>query len=70
VGSMHEFSKFLLCSSNLMFAFVSQAELAFSEFSGNGAGILSAASTAASTFLLVFVAEWGDKSFFSTIGEF
>jgi len=50
----------LLCSSNLMFAFVSQAELAVSEFSGNGAGILSTASTAASTFLLVFVSEWGD----------
>ncbi|RZC31306.1 protein PAM71, chloroplastic-like [Glycine soja] len=44
-----------------------EAELAVSEFSGNGAGILSAASTVASTFLLVFVAEWGDKSFFSTI---
>ncbi|KHN35056.1 GDT1-like protein 1, chloroplastic [Glycine soja] len=43
------------------------AELAVSDFSGNGAGILSAASTVASTFLLVFVAEWGDKSFFSTI---
>ncbi|RVX04223.1 GDT1-like protein 1, chloroplastic [Vitis vinifera] len=34
---------------------------------GNGAGILSSASTVISTFLLVFVAEWGDKSFFSTI---
>ncbi|RDX92070.1 Protein PAM71, chloroplastic, partial [Mucuna pruriens] len=44
-----------------------EAELAVSEFSGNGAGILSAASTVVSTFLLVFVAEWGDKSFFSTI---
>lgn len=44
-----------------------EAELAVSEFSGNGAGILSAASTVISTFLLVFVAEWGDKSFFSTI---
>ncbi|KAL2347999.1 hypothetical protein Fmac_001999 [Flemingia macrophylla] len=44
-----------------------EAELAVSDFSGNGAGILSAASTVASTFLLVFVAEWGDKSFFSTI---
>ncbi|XP_028774763.1 protein PAM71, chloroplastic [Neltuma alba] len=44
-----------------------EAELAVSEFSGNGAGILAAASTAVSTFLLVFVAEWGDKSFFSTI---
>ncbi|KAK7406076.1 hypothetical protein VNO78_07693 [Psophocarpus tetragonolobus] len=44
-----------------------EAELAVSEFSGNGAGILSAAGTVASTFLLVFVAEWGDKSFFSTI---
>ncbi|XP_040862709.1 GDT1-like protein 1, chloroplastic, partial [Glycine max] len=46
---------------------LNQAELAVSDFSGNGAGILSAASTVASTFLLVFVAEWGDKSFFSTI---
>ncbi|XP_052208812.1 GDT1-like protein 1, chloroplastic [Diospyros lotus] len=44
-----------------------EAELAVSEFSGNGAGILSAAGTVVSTFLLVFVAEWGDKSFFSTI---
>lgn len=44
-----------------------EAELAVSEFSGNGAGILAAASTVISTFVLVFVAEWGDKSFFSTI---
>ncbi|XP_006343910.1 GDT1-like protein 1, chloroplastic [Solanum tuberosum] len=44
-----------------------EAELAVSEFSGNGAGLLSAASTIVSTFALVFVAEWGDKSFFSTI---
>lgn len=44
-----------------------EAELAVSEFSGNGSGILAAASTIASTFALVFVAEWGDKSFFSTI---
>ncbi|XP_043810085.1 GDT1-like protein 1, chloroplastic isoform X3 [Manihot esculenta] len=44
-----------------------QAELAVSEFSGNGAGILAAANTIVSTFLLVFVAEWGDKSFFSTV---
>ncbi|KAL6850288.1 hypothetical protein ACP4OV_020915 [Aristida adscensionis] len=44
-----------------------EAELAVSKFSGNGAGIMSAASTVASTFVLVFVAEWGDKSFFSTI---
>ncbi|XP_048230310.1 GDT1-like protein 1, chloroplastic isoform X2 [Ricinus communis] len=44
-----------------------EAELAVSEFSGNGAGILAAASTIISTFVLVFVAEWGDKSFFSTI---
>lgn len=29
---------------------------------------MSVASTLASTFVLVFVAEWGDKSFFSTIG--
>lgn len=44
-----------------------EAELAVSEFSGNGAGILAAAGTIISTFVLVFVAEWGDKSFFSTI---
>ncbi|KAL5227143.1 hypothetical protein ABZP36_015408 [Zizania latifolia] len=44
-----------------------EAELAVSKFSGNGAGIMSAASTVASTFVLVFIAEWGDKSFFSTI---
>ncbi|PKI56878.1 hypothetical protein CRG98_022707, partial [Punica granatum] len=43
------------------------AELAVSKFSGNGAGILAAANTVISTFVLVFVAEWGDKSFFSTI---
>ncbi|KAG9132902.1 hypothetical protein Leryth_014835 [Lithospermum erythrorhizon] len=46
-----------------------EAELAVSEVSGDGAGILAAASTVVSTFLLVFVAEWGDKSFFSTIGK-
>ncbi|XP_010915748.2 GDT1-like protein 1, chloroplastic isoform X3 [Elaeis guineensis] len=44
-----------------------EAEIAISELSGNGAGIIAAANTAISTFLLVFVAEWGDKSFFSTI---
>uniref|UniRef100_A0A0D9UYE9 GDT1 family protein n=1 Tax=Leersia perrieri TaxID=77586 RepID=A0A0D9UYE9_9ORYZ len=44
-----------------------EAELAVSKFSGNGAGIMSAAGTVASTFVLVFIAEWGDKSFFSTI---
>ncbi|WOK98097.1 hypothetical protein Cni_G06807 [Canna indica] len=44
-----------------------EAELAISEFSGDGAGIMAAASTVISTFVLVFVAEWGDKSFFSTI---
>ncbi|KAK1438588.1 hypothetical protein QVD17_04397 [Tagetes erecta] len=44
-----------------------EAEIAVSEVLGNGAGILAAASTVISTFLLVFVAEWGDKSFFSTI---
>lgn len=47
---------------------LNQAELAVSEVSGNGAGLLAAANTAISTFLLVFVAEWGDKSFFATIG--
>ncbi|CAN6443890.1 unnamed protein product [Victoria cruziana] len=44
-----------------------EAKLAISEVSGNGAGILSIAGTVISTFALVFVAEWGDKSFFSTI---
>ncbi|KAL5718326.1 Protein pam71 [Ranunculus cassubicifolius] len=44
-----------------------EAELAVSEFSGDGAGLLAAANTVLSTFLVVFVAEWGDKSFFSTI---
>ncbi|KAA8515751.1 hypothetical protein F0562_018638 [Nyssa sinensis] len=44
-----------------------RGELAVLELSGNGAGILAAANTVISTFLLVFVAEWGDKSFFSTI---
>ncbi|XP_062225331.1 GDT1-like protein 1, chloroplastic [Phragmites australis] len=44
-----------------------EAELAVSKFSGNGAGVMSTASTVATTFVLVFVAEWGDKSFFSTI---
>ncbi|KAB1215807.1 GDT1-like protein 1, chloroplastic [Morella rubra] len=46
-----------------------EVELAVSKFSRNGAGILSTANTTISTFFLVFVAEWGDKSFFSTIGE-
>ncbi|KAL8150401.1 hypothetical protein V2J09_020209 [Rumex salicifolius] len=44
-----------------------EAELAVSKFTGNGAGILSATGTVISTFALVFVAEWGDKSFFSTV---
>ncbi|KAF3566379.1 hypothetical protein DY000_02012455, partial [Brassica cretica] len=44
-----------------------EAELAVSELSGNGAGLAAAANTIISTFALVFVAEWGDKSFFSTI---
>ncbi|GKD57994.1 protein PAM71, chloroplastic isoform X2 [Tanacetum coccineum] len=44
-----------------------EAEIAVSEVLGNGAGILAAATTIIGTFLLVFVAEWGDKSFFSTI---
>lgn len=54
---------------NNVFQISYQAELAVSEFSGDGAGIMAAASTVLSTFVLVFVAEWGDKSFFSTIGE-
>lgn len=54
----------------LKLVFCYQAELAVSDFSGDGAGILAAAGTIVSTFVLVFVAEWGDKSFFSTIGEF
>ncbi|PKA53364.1 GDT1-like protein 1, chloroplastic [Apostasia shenzhenica] len=44
-----------------------KAALAISNIRGNGSGILAAANTVISTFLLVFVAEWGDKSFFSTI---
>ncbi|XP_078440424.1 GDT1-like protein 1, chloroplastic [Wolffia australiana] len=44
-----------------------EAELAIADVLGNGAGIVAAASTVFSTFALVFVAEWGDKSFFSTI---
>ncbi|CAA6662490.1 unnamed protein product [Spirodela intermedia] len=44
-----------------------EAELAIADVSGSGAGIVAAASTVISTFALVFVAEWGDKSFFSTI---
>ncbi|KAL8266609.1 hypothetical protein R6Q59_003953 [Mikania micrantha] len=44
-----------------------EAEIAVSEVLGSGAGILAATSTIISTFVLVFVAEWGDKSFFSTI---
>lgn len=44
------------------------AELAIAGISGNGnIGFQAAASTVAATFALVFVAEWGDKSFFSTI---
>lgn len=44
------------------------AELAIAGISGNGNfGFQAAASTVAATFALVFVAEWGDKSFFSTI---
>ncbi|GAB4857467.1 hypothetical protein Ancab_015376, partial [Ancistrocladus abbreviatus] len=44
-----------------------EVEQAVSEFSGKGARILAAASTVISNFLLGFVAEWGDKSFFSII---
>jgi putative Ca2+/H+ antiporter (TMEM165/GDT1 family) len=46
-----------------------QAELAIAGVGANGAqGLQAAAGTVAATFALVFVAEWGDKSFFSTIG--
>ena len=44
------------------------AELAIAGVAGDGnVGFQAAATTVASTFALVFVAEWGDKSFFSTI---
>ncbi len=46
-----------------------QAELAIAGVGANGTqGLQAAAGTVAATFALVFVAEWGDKSFFSTIG--
>ncbi len=46
-----------------------QAELAIARVGANGAqGLQAAAGTVTATFALVFVAEWGDKSFFSTIG--
>ncbi|KAH9547180.1 hypothetical protein CY35_11G021800 [Sphagnum magellanicum] len=45
-----------------------EAELAIAGVGANGAqGLQAAAGTVAATFALVFVAEWGDKSFFSTI---
>lgn len=44
------------------------AELAIAGVSEDGSlGLQAAASTIAATFVLVFVAEWGDKSFFATI---
>ncbi|KAB1222627.1 GDT1-like protein 1, chloroplastic [Morella rubra] len=46
-----------------------ETELAVSKFSGNGAGIVSAGNTIISTFFLVVVSKWGDKSFFSTIAK-
>ncbi|CAH9075684.1 unnamed protein product [Cuscuta epithymum] len=61
-------STLLDASRNGVKAEEQEAELAVSELSGNGAEISAAATSAViSTFVLVFVAEWGDKSFFSTI---
>ncbi|KAE8807664.1 shikimate O-hydroxycinnamoyltransferase-like [Hordeum vulgare] len=60
----------LLLSSQLLTIatrWATKAEIAVSKFSRNGAGLVSVASTLASTFVLVFVAKWGDKYFFSTI---
>ncbi|MCO5614609.1 hypothetical protein L7F22_068893 [Adiantum nelumboides] len=43
-----------------------EAELAIAGLGGNGKGS-AVTNTALATFGLVFVAEWGDKSFFSTV---
>ncbi|XP_066305502.1 GDT1-like protein 1, chloroplastic isoform X2 [Miscanthus floridulus] len=45
-----------------------EAELAVSKFSGNGLGVMSAAGTIASTFVLVFVAEWALAAASSPLG--
>ncbi|MCO5604282.1 hypothetical protein L7F22_058447 [Adiantum nelumboides] len=45
-----------------------EAELAIAGLGGNGKGS-AVTNTTLATFGLVFVAEWGDKSFFSTVGE-
>jgi putative Ca2+/H+ antiporter (TMEM165/GDT1 family) len=45
-----------------------EAELAIAGVGADGAqGLQATAGTVAAAFALVFVAEWGDKSFFSTI---
>ncbi|XP_058203114.1 LOW QUALITY PROTEIN: protein PAM71, chloroplastic-like [Rhododendron vialii] len=44
-----------------------EAKLAVSQFSGNESGILATANTVISTFLLSFVAEWGDKYLYKNI---
>lgn len=44
-----------------------EAELAIAGIGADGAGLQAVANTALATFALVFVAEWGDKSFFSTV---
>jgi putative Ca2+/H+ antiporter (TMEM165/GDT1 family) len=54
--------------ANVMKSFSVQAELAIAGVGADGAqGLQATAGTVAAAFALVFVAEWGDKSFFSTI---
>jgi putative Ca2+/H+ antiporter (TMEM165/GDT1 family) len=55
--------------ANVMKVLSVQAELAIAGVGADGAqGLQATAGTVAAAFALVFVAEWGDKSFFSTIG--
>ncbi len=55
--------------ANVIKSFSVQAELAIAGVGADGAqGLQATAGTVAAAFALVFVAEWGDKSFFSTIG--